>query len=144
MMATRARRGFRRLHPREGANMKLCSLAVSLLLLAPSLSSAQVKSGAAMIMLRATLQQSLTMSAMPGVQPFQSFLESGHSAFAMTIDTRWVRGPGSVTFSVVSADGQTEIPLRPDSAPQLTIDLRELPAAGKIPGQVLTVRAQVI
>lgn len=65
-------------------------------------SAAQVKSGAAMIMLRATLSQSLAMSAAPQGMMFNSFLGTGPATdFPVTITTNWIKGPGKVSVAVI-------------------------------------------
>src|SRR2546423_8129553 len=61
-------------------------------------------SGAAGIMLRAVLAQSLSVSAAPHAEMFDSFINSaGSRDFPVTFKTLWVRGPGSVSVVVLSS-----------------------------------------
>ena len=63
-----------------------------------------VKSSAGTILLRAVLPQSVSVSAEPQVFMFDPFVSSSAERnFPVTFKTRWVHGPASVSFVVLSS-----------------------------------------
>src|SRR5690348_1134299 len=63
-----------------------------------------VKSAAGTILLRAVLAQSVSVSAEPQAEMFDSFVSmAGKHDFPVTFKAHWVRGPGSVSVVVFSS-----------------------------------------
>lgn len=118
-----------------------------IVLVLASLCTAQVKSGSARIILRATLEQSLTMSALPEGLTFNAFANSSATVkpdFPVSIRTNWVRGPGRVSLSVFSEDGSLKTAAPSSELPELRFESKDLQLPARREGEVLTVRAQVI
>lgn len=110
------------------------------------------QSAARGIMLRAVLTQSLSVSADPQAEGFDSFIGSDAGRnFPVTFKTRWVRGPGSVSVVVLSSPewtgvqtGQPVSVLAPGVTPAMEIESGNLPFSADNKNEVLIVRAQVI
>ncbi len=109
-----------------------------------------VKSPAGTILLRAVLAQSVSVSAEPQALLFDSFVSSETERdFPVTFKTRWVRGPGSVSFVVLSApewgaENGRALPVAPGVSLGLEIESGKLPFSVANKNQVLTIRAQAI
>ena len=103
-------------------------------------------------MLRAVLAQSLSVSAAPHAEMFDSFINSaGSRDFPVTFKTRWVRGPGSVSVVVLSSPEWTGVengsPISVGSfgsTHAVEIESGQLPFSSDNKNEVLIVRAQVI
>jgi hypothetical protein len=143
--------------------MIFIALAACVMLLS-SASHGQANSNKAAILLRATLVQSLSMSAEPQGIMFNSFLSPGTSNnFPVTIKTNWVRGPGKISIAVVNEDFQDRIgevePLcvfdpgyspaessrvSPKGSEELSLESWNLLLPDASEKRLLTIRAQVI
>ena len=111
-----------------------------------------VQSAVGGIMLRAVLAQSLSVSADPHAEMFDSFINTPVSRdFPVTFKTHWVRGPGSVSVVVLSSPEWTGVengsPVSvgaSSSIPAVEIESGQLPFSSDNRNEVLIVRAQVI
>jgi|KBSMisStandDraft_5_1062788.scaffolds.fasta_scaffold445314_1 hypothetical protein len=100
-------------------------------------------SASAGIFLQAVVEQSVSISAQPEFELFNSFVTNSRPNVPVTFKAKWLRGPGAVNVVVFSGLGAQQLVPASLEAPNVEIESGSLPSSGN-KDDVLIIRAQAI